>query len=88
MKTNPLFMPVRELSRHIRGGNIKPVELTEFFLQRLETLGPKFNAVVTITRKRALAQAAKVERDIEAGEYKGCVGRHRQDGVRTYGYAQ
>ncbi len=71
MKLNPLYMPVRELSKHIREGEISPVELTEFFLGRLEKLGPDFNAVVTVTRERALSQARKAEKEIEAGLYRG-----------------
>src|SRR4030095_15595310 len=38
---------------------------------RLETLGPQYNAVVTVTRERALQQAQQAERDIAAGHYKG-----------------
>jgi len=71
VKLNPLYMPVRELSKHIREGKISPVELTEFFLGRLEKLGPGFNAVVTVTRERALSQARKAEKEIEAGLYRG-----------------
>lgn len=71
MKLNPLYMPVRELSKHIREGKISPVELAEFFLGRLEKLGPDLNAVVTVTRERALSQARKAEKEIEAGLYRG-----------------
>lgn len=71
MKQTPLYMPIRQLSKHIRDGEISPVELTEFFLTRLEKLGPTFNAVVTVTRDRALNQARKAERQIKAGRYKG-----------------
>jgi len=71
VKLNPLYMPVRGLSKHIREGKISPVELTEFFLGRLEKLGPGFNAVVTVTRERALSQARKAEKEIEAGLYRG-----------------
>lgn len=71
MKLNPLYMPVRELSKHIHEGKISPVELAEFFLERLEKLGPDFNAVVTVTREKALSQARKAEKEIEEGLYKG-----------------
>ncbi|MBS7630338.1 amidase [Candidatus Bathyarchaeota archaeon] len=55
----------------VRTGEASPVELTEFFLDRLEKLGSKYNAVVTVTRERALESAAKAEKEIENGLYKG-----------------
>ncbi len=71
MKQNPLYMSIRKLGKHVEEGKISPVELTEFFLTRLEKLGPNFNAVVTVTRNRALIQARKAEREIKMGRYKG-----------------
>ncbi len=68
---DPLFMPVRELGRLIRAGELQPIELAEFFLKRLEEIGPKFNAVITVTRRLALRQARRAQREIEAGEYRG-----------------
>jgi aspartyl-tRNA(Asn)/glutamyl-tRNA(Gln) amidotransferase subunit A len=70
--TSPVvFMPIRELQTLVQTREVSPVELTETFLVRLETLGPQYNAVVTVTRKRALQQARQAERDIAAGFYKG-----------------
>ncbi len=47
------------------------MELTEIFLERLETLGPRFNAVVTVTRELALEQASQAEQEIAVGTYRG-----------------
>jgi aspartyl-tRNA(Asn)/glutamyl-tRNA(Gln) amidotransferase subunit A len=47
------------------------VALAERFLERLETLGPRYNAVVTITRDRALEAARSAEREIAAGRWRG-----------------
>src|SRR6266852_8308186 len=66
-----VFMPMRELSTLVQTRQVSPVELAETFLARLETLGPQYNAVVTVTRERALQQARQAERDIAAGHYKG-----------------
>ena len=44
-----LYRSVRELSDGIRARDISPVELAEAYLQRLEQLGPRLGAVVTIT---------------------------------------
>ncbi|MCW3979398.1 MAG: amidase, partial [Candidatus Bathyarchaeota archaeon] len=55
----------------MRTGKISPIELTETFLSRLEELGPRYNAVVTVTRERALEQARKAEEEIASGNYRG-----------------
>ncbi|MGQ9680233.1 MAG: amidase [Candidatus Bathyarchaeia archaeon] len=67
----PVYIPVRRLGEMIRAGEVSPLELTEFFLDRLERLGPKYNAVVTVTRDRALRNAAKAEKEIGNGLYRG-----------------
>ena len=51
----------------IRAGAVSPVQLAETFLHRLETLGPRYNAVVTLTRERAMDQARRAERELAAG---------------------
>ncbi|HWT82884.1 MAG TPA: amidase, partial [Candidatus Methylomirabilis sp.] len=71
MARNPVFLSVRALGDLIRNRQVSPVELAKIFLDRLETLGPRYNAVVTITRDLALAEARAAEKDIAAGQYKG-----------------
>lgn len=71
MMDNLVFKSIRELSPLIRQRQVSPVALTELFLARLETLGPQYNAVVTVTRERAMAQAKRAEREIAAGQYRG-----------------
>jgi aspartyl-tRNA(Asn)/glutamyl-tRNA(Gln) amidotransferase subunit A len=66
-----LFSSVRELGKAIRTRNLSPVELTEAYLQRLGTIGPKLGAVVTITRELALSQARAAEKEITNGKYRG-----------------
>ena len=66
-----LFVPVRELAARIRARKLSPVELATRCLERLETLGPRYNAVVTVMRESALAEARQAERDIGAGKYRG-----------------
>ncbi len=65
------FTSIRGLSESIESGEVSPVELTETFLGRLEELGPKYNAVVTVTRERAMEQAHRAEKEIEEGQYRG-----------------
>jgi aspartyl-tRNA(Asn)/glutamyl-tRNA(Gln) amidotransferase subunit A len=66
-----VFRSVRELGEAVRTRAISPVELTETFLDRLERLGPRFNAVVTITRDRALLDARRAEAEIAGGAWRG-----------------
>ena len=68
---NPVFRPVRELAEAVRTRQISPVELAEAFLDRLQTLGPRYNAVVTVTRERALGEARRAESEIAAGGWRG-----------------
>jgi aspartyl-tRNA(Asn)/glutamyl-tRNA(Gln) amidotransferase subunit A len=49
-----LFSSVRTLGEAIRTRKLSPVDLTEAYLMRLETIGSKLNAVVTVTRELAL----------------------------------
>ena len=65
------FLPVRELGRRLRAKQLTSVELTEGCLHRLETLGPKYNAVVTLMRESALADARRADRELAAGKPRG-----------------
>jgi aspartyl-tRNA(Asn)/glutamyl-tRNA(Gln) amidotransferase subunit A len=66
-----LFLSVGELSRLVRTKQISPVELANAYLARLEQIGPRLNAVVTVTRERALAEARAAEKEIAAGRHRG-----------------
>ena len=71
MAADVLFKPVRELSEMLRKRQVSPVELTEFYLDRLERIGPRYNAVVTVMRAHAMAQARRAEGEISAGRWRG-----------------
>jgi aspartyl-tRNA(Asn)/glutamyl-tRNA(Gln) amidotransferase subunit A len=66
-----LYMSVRELASQIKARKIRPVQLTESYLARLEKFGPKLGAVATLTAKHALQQAREAEKEIDAGNYRG-----------------
>jgi aspartyl-tRNA(Asn)/glutamyl-tRNA(Gln) amidotransferase subunit A len=71
VRESPVHVPVARLAAEVRARTISPVALAETFLDRLEALGPAYNAVVTITRDRAMAEARRAEREIAAGRYRG-----------------
>ena len=62
MADSAAFVPIRELSDMLRSRRVSPVEVAEHFIERLESLGPRYNAVVTVTRDRALRQARQAVR--------------------------
>ena len=67
----PVFVSLGELGELVRTRQVSPVELAETFLERLENLGSRFNAVVTVTRETALEQARQAEQEIADGNYRG-----------------
>src|SRR5213076_2836588 len=66
-----LHAPVRTLATHLRARRLSSVALTEAYLGRLEKLGPRLGAVVTVTRDLALREARAADEEIRAGRYRG-----------------
>jgi len=65
------YATIDELGAMLRGKQTTSVELTKFYLDRLEKLGPKLNAVVTITRERAMEEAKRADADFASGNHRG-----------------
>src|SRR5437667_6135835 len=65
------FAGVRDLSRWIQSRALTSERLTRIYLDRLERFQPRINAVITLTRDLALAQARKADAEIAAGRYLG-----------------
>src|SRR5216683_1479325 len=65
------FLPVTELAKRIEAKKLSPVELTKYFLERSEKLGPRFNAYARLTPEIAMAQAQTAEKEIQRGHYRG-----------------
>src|SRR2546426_6235720 len=57
-----LFAHFSELARALRARRVSAVELANETCDLLETLGPRYNALATLTRDRALAEAAPADR--------------------------
>ncbi len=62
------FLPATRQAELIRAREISPVELTELYLTRIEKLDGELNAFVTVTAEEALADAARKEKQVAAGE--------------------
>jgi Asp-tRNA(Asn)/Glu-tRNA(Gln) amidotransferase A subunit family amidase len=66
-----LFSSIRDIGGHLRARRLSAVDLAEWSVRRLETIGPKLGAVVTVTRDRALAQAHRANQELLAGRDRG-----------------
>jgi aspartyl-tRNA(Asn)/glutamyl-tRNA(Gln) amidotransferase subunit A len=66
-----LYLSAHELGAKLRAREFSPVELAESYLARMEALGPRLNAIVSVMRERALEQARRAEREIMAGKVRG-----------------
>ncbi|HMF18077.1 MAG TPA: amidase [Gemmataceae bacterium] len=66
-----LYLPVRELGNRIRTRKLSPIPLTEAYLTRLEKLGPKLGALITLMRESAMKEARAADQEIRAGRYRG-----------------
>ncbi len=65
------FWPVTMLSELVRTRQVSSEELTRMYLDRLERHGPTLEAVISITRERALAQARRADEEIGQGRWRG-----------------
>ncbi|MCP5052024.1 MAG: amidase [bacterium] len=65
------FAPVTVLSRLIRSRRITSVALTKMYIKRLKRYDPVLKCVITLTEELALKQAARADREIAEGKYRG-----------------
>ena len=65
------FLSASELSRLIASREVSPVEATQAYLERIDSLDFKFNSYLTVTRDMALAAARQAEQEIIAGQHRG-----------------
>jgi aspartyl-tRNA(Asn)/glutamyl-tRNA(Gln) amidotransferase subunit A len=66
-----LYLTVTELSEKIRGRHLSPVELTESYLDRIRRYDKHWNAFATVTPDLAREEAARAEREISRGRWRG-----------------
>jgi aspartyl-tRNA(Asn)/glutamyl-tRNA(Gln) amidotransferase subunit A len=71
MADSAAFLTIRDLGARIRSRRLSPVDLAEECLERLERLGARYNAVVTLMRNSAIQEARQAEREIRGGHLRG-----------------
>lgn len=67
----PAFLGAAELAGKIRDREISSLELTEHYINRIEQLDSRINAVVVRDFDRALAAAAKADKELAGGTIAG-----------------
>ncbi len=65
------FLPVTALAPLIESRRISSTALTKMYLDRLKRYGDRLKCVVTLMEAQALEQAAKADKEIAAGRYRG-----------------
>src|ERR1700688_2689958 len=65
------FASISELTTKLRAREFSAVELTRAFCDRLERIGPRFNALALSLREQAIRQAKDVDGELKRGRTRG-----------------
>jgi aspartyl-tRNA(Asn)/glutamyl-tRNA(Gln) amidotransferase subunit A len=65
------FATTTELNERLKSGELSAVSLTRAFADRLEKLGPRYNALALPLTEEAIRKAAEVDKDIKRGRTRG-----------------
>lgn len=65
------FLSLTEVSGMIRAGKVTSTELVNALLERIAVYNPKVNCYVTVMKREALAQAAQLDAEAKAGNFRG-----------------
>jgi aspartyl-tRNA(Asn)/glutamyl-tRNA(Gln) amidotransferase subunit A len=65
------FSSIGEVSARLRAKEFSAVELTRAFCDRLERIGPRFNALALSLREQAIRQARDVDSELKRGRTRG-----------------
>ena len=65
------FLSISQLAYLIKNKKISSLELTQIYLNRINRLNNKINAMVLLTDSIALTQAKKADEEIQQGNYRG-----------------
>ncbi|MFO0846728.1 MAG: amidase [Gemmataceae bacterium] len=66
-----LYLTIPELGERLRKRDFSSEELTRAYLDRLEDVGPKLGAVVTVMREQALKEAKQADAELKARKDRG-----------------
>src|SRR5271166_299188 len=65
------FATISEINQKLKAREFSAVELTRAFMDRLERLGPRYNALVLPLRQEAIREAKNVDDDLKRQRFRG-----------------
>ena len=65
------FKSIQTIGEEIRTGEVSPIDLTRYMLDRINTHDEKLKSYVTVMADTALAEAKAAEDEIARGHYRG-----------------
>lgn len=65
------YLSLLEVAEKIRKGELRPTELTQYLLERINTVDKSLHAYVTMMADQAMHDARIAENEIQAGKYRG-----------------
>lgn len=65
------FASISEINQKLRAREFSAVELTRAFMNRLETMGPRYNALALPLRDHAIREAKDVDDDMKRQRFRG-----------------
>ena len=71
MTDDVFFASITDLNTRLKKGEFKAVELVQAFAERLEKLGPRYNALALPLTKSAIKRAKDVDDDLKRQRYRG-----------------
>src|SRR5260370_19346288 len=66
-------LTISEAARRIRSKEITATQLVQACLERIKVFNPKVNAYITVMQGEALAQAAQLDNEAKAGNFRGAL---------------
>jgi aspartyl-tRNA(Asn)/glutamyl-tRNA(Gln) amidotransferase subunit A len=64
-------LTLSEAAARVRAGTVKPSQLVENCLARIEIYNPKLNAFIAVLREQSMNEARSLEAELKAGKYRG-----------------
>jgi aspartyl-tRNA(Asn)/glutamyl-tRNA(Gln) amidotransferase subunit A len=71
--TDVFFSTIPELNARLRSKEISCVELTRAFANRLQQLGPKYNALALLLTQQAIRKAEETDKELKRGRTRGAL---------------
>ena len=61
------YLSIKQAHELLKSKNVSAVELTQFYLDKIEKLDPKIKAVLTVVKDDAIAKAKKIDYKLQKG---------------------